>query len=93
MLPVTHSPPDDASLAVEIPAKLKQRLRLDGARSWVVLSEWNEFVWPGPDLRRLPGAEDASVAYGFLPPGFFAAIRDRFLALVNSRAASQVPRT
>ncbi len=93
VLPVTHSPPDDASLAVEIPAKLKQRLRLDGARSWVVLSEWNEFVWPGPDLRRLPGAEDASVAYGFLPPGFFAAIRDRFLALVNSRAASQVPRT
>jgi hypothetical protein len=44
-------------------------------------------------LRRSPGADDASVAYGMLPPSLFAAIRDRFLALVNSRAASQVRRT
>jgi len=57
VLPITHSPPDHASLAVEIPAKVKQRLLLDDARSWVMLSEWNEFVWPGPDLRRLPNAE------------------------------------
>jgi hypothetical protein len=93
VLPVTHSPPNQASLAVEIPAKVKQRLELDDARSWVVLSEWNEFIWPGPDLRRLPGADDFSVAYGMLPPRLFAAIRDRFLALVNSRAATQVRRT
>lgn len=93
VLPITHSPPDRASLAVEIPAKVKQRLQLDEAQSWVVLSEWNEIVWPGPDLRRLPNADDASVAYGMLPPGLFAAIRDRFLALVNSGAAGRVPRT
>jgi hypothetical protein len=93
VLPITHSPPDHASLAVEIPAKTKQRLQLDDARSWVVLSEWNEFVWPGPDLRRLPNADDFSVAYGMLPPSLFAAIRDRFATLVNSRAASQVQRT
>ena len=84
---------EDASLAVEIPAKVKERLRLDAARSWVVLSEWNEFVWPGPDLRRAPNADDASVAYGMLPPALFATIRDRFLALVNSGAAGQVRRT
>jgi hypothetical protein len=47
-------------------------------------------IWPGPDLRRLPGA---SVAYGMMPPGLFATIRDRFLALVNSRIARRVPRT
>ena len=93
VLPITHSPPDHASLAVEIPAKVKQRLQLDDARSWVALSEWNEFIWPGPDLRRAPGAEESSVAYGMLPPNLFATIRDRFLALVNSRAATQVPRT
>ena len=68
VLPITHSPPDHQSLAVEIPAKVKQRLQLDEAQSWVVLSEWNEFIWPGPDLRRLPNADDASVAYGMLPP-------------------------
>jgi mRNA-degrading endonuclease toxin of MazEF toxin-antitoxin module len=93
VLPITHSPPDHASLAVEIPAKTKQRLQLDDARSWVVLSEWNEFVWPGPDLRRLPNADDSSVAYGMLPPSLFASIRDRFIALLNTRAAHQVQRT
>lgn len=92
-LPITHSPPDRASLAMEIPAKVKKRLRLDDASSWVVLSEWNEFIWPGPDLRRLPNADDATVAYGVLPPGLFAMIRDRFLAVVNSGAAARVRRT
>lgn len=93
VLPVTHSPPAQAALAVEIPARVKERLRLDGERSWVVLSEWNEFTWPGPDLRRAPGADDSSVAYGMLPPSLFATIRDRFLALVTARAARRVPRT
>jgi hypothetical protein len=93
VLPVTHSPPEHPDLAVEIPAKVKQRLRLDGARSWVVLSEWNEFVWPGPDLRRLPGADESSVAYGMAPPSLYAIIRDRFLALARSRAAARVRRT
>ena len=92
-LPVTHSPPDHPDLAIEIPAKVKQRLKLDDARSWVVFSEWNESVWPGPDLRRLPGADKSSVAYGMLPPSLYATIRDRFLALVRSRAPARVQRT
>ena len=49
VMPITHSPPDHASVAVEIPAKVKQRLRLDEAQSWVVLSEWNGFVWDLPN--------------------------------------------
>jgi hypothetical protein len=87
VLPVTHSPPAQAALAVEIPAQVKQRLRLDAERSWVVLSEWNEFIWPGPDLRRAPGGDDNSVAYGMLPSRLFATIRDRFLALATARDA------
>jgi hypothetical protein len=93
VLPITHTPPDHPALAIEIPAGVKKRLQLDDARSWVVLSEWNEFVWPGPDLRRLPGATDASVAYGMLPPALFATIRDKFMAIVNSGTAHRVPRT
>ena len=93
VLPVTHNPPDHPDLAVEIPAKVKQRLKLDDARSWVMLSEWNEFVWPGPDLRRLPNADESSVAYGMAPPSLYAIIRDRFLALARSRAAARVRRT
>nr|WP_246728785.1 MULTISPECIES: hypothetical protein [unclassified Methylosinus] len=93
VLPITHREPSDAAVAVEIPAKVKSRLGLDEARSWVVLSEWNEFVWPGPDLRRLPGADDLSVAYGMLPPKLFAIVRDRFLSIVAARAARSVPRS
>lgn len=93
VLPVTHSPPAPSTPAVEIPARVKERLRLDDARSWVVLSEWNEFTWPGPDVRRAPAGDESSVAYGMLPPGLFATIRDRFLALVAERRARRVHRT
>lgn len=93
VLPITHTPPDHPALAVELPAQVKSRLQLDDARSWVVLSEWNEFVWPGPDLRRLPGKTDASVAYGMLPHGLFVTIRDRFLAIIDAGNASGAPRT
>lgn len=93
VLPVTHSPPTQPALAMEIPAPVKERLRLDADRSWVVLSEWNEFIWPGPDLRRAPGGDESSVVYGTLPSGPFAIIRDRFLALATARRARRVPRT
>jgi hypothetical protein len=93
VLPITHTKPDNPSLAVELPTKVKNRLKLDEASSWVVLSEWNEFVWPGFDLRRRPGAPEGSVAYGMLPPSLFATIRDKFLGIVSAGQARQVPRT
>lgn len=93
VLPITHGPPTDAALAIELPAGVKERLGLDALASWVVLSEWNEFIWPGPDLRRAPGSDESSVAYGILPPRLFAIIRDRFLALAVSRRAQRVTRT
>jgi hypothetical protein len=93
VLPITHRPPEHPSLAVEIPAAVKRRLGLDDAQSWVALSEWNEFVWPGPDLRRAPNGDESTAAYGFLPPGLFSSIRDRFLALALSGAAKRTPRS
>lgn len=93
VLPVTHTPPIDPTEAVEIPAVTKQRLGLDDARSWIVLTELNEFVWPGPDLRPLPGKGADSVAFGFLPPGLFKIVRERFLAIYKAKRLSRVPRT
>jgi hypothetical protein len=55
--------------------------------------EANEFIWPGPDLRPKPGAGAESVAFGFLPPALFRAVRDGFLALDKRRKAGIVPRT
>lgn len=93
VLPVTHSPPRPPDEGIELPPATKRRLGLDEERSWVVTSEANSFLWPGPDLRFLPGRGPESAAYGFLPPGVFRVVRDRFLAGVRARRAATVPRT
>jgi hypothetical protein len=93
VLPVTHRPPADLSTAVEIPAAVKARLQLDSERSWVVVTELNEFIWPGPDLRLAVRGDLASAAYGFLPPRLFRAVRDRYLALHAARRLKLVERT
>ena len=64
VLPVSHAPPAGPKLAVEIPAAVKRRLKLDDERSWVVLTEANRFIWPGPDLRPSKPGDSASVGYG-----------------------------
>jgi len=69
VLPITHLAPENPDWAVEIPRPVKRHLGLDGARSWIVVAEGNEFSWPGYDLRPVPGAERYD--YGFLPPRFF----------------------
>ncbi len=39
VLPITHTPPANPADAIEIPAAVKNRLRLDHERSWIVLTE------------------------------------------------------
>jgi hypothetical protein len=41
----------------------------------------------------LPGQGAESSAYGFLPPGFFRIVRDRFLAADSRKKAALVKRT
>jgi hypothetical protein len=93
VLPVTHSPPDHASDAIEIPAATKNRLGLDGERSWIVIYEANAFVWPGPDLRTVPGRDESTIAYGPLPPRFFAHLRDAFLERDQREKSGRVKRS
>jgi hypothetical protein len=77
VLPVTHAAPADPADALEIPQPTKQRLGLDSDRSWVILTEANDFIWPGPDLRPAVNGDASTVAYGMLPPTFMAVLRDR----------------
>jgi mRNA-degrading endonuclease toxin of MazEF toxin-antitoxin module len=93
VLPITHTPPVEAETAVEIPAATKTRLGLDAERSWVVLTEANRFLWPGPDLRPRQAGDAGSVAYGLLPYGLMEEIRQKFLALIRARRMRLVPRT
>src|SRR5262245_21440649 len=53
VVPVTHSQPANPEHAIEIPAVTKKRLGLDSDRSWIVLTEVNDFTWPGFDIRTI----------------------------------------
>lgn len=91
VLPITHSMPTAASTAIEIPAALKRHLGLDNARSWIVVAEGNEFVWPGHDLRKVPTT--GRYEYGFLPPRFVAQVQAAFVACNRQGQSSLTPRT
>lgn len=93
VLPITHTPQSDPAAAVEVPAGVKKRLGLDDRPSWIVVSEANEFVWPGPDVRPVPGAADGRIDYGFLPPALFERVRVAFVAAIKERRLQRVPRT
>jgi PemK-like, MazF-like toxin of type II toxin-antitoxin system len=93
VLPVTHSAPNDPTEAIEIPPDTKCRLGLDGERSWIVLTEMNVFLWPGPDVRPVPGKGTSSISYGQLPGNFFHAVRSRLAARQAAGVLRRVPRT
>jgi len=89
--PVTHSAPDDPATGFELPNAVKRHLGLDTERSWVILDEVNEFVWPGFDLRPIPPGGD-SFAYGFLPPRLFNILLAKFSGIWSQRQGKTTPR-
>ena len=56
-------------------------------------TETNEFLWPGPDLRPVPGGDASTVAYGPLPPRFFAQVRNKFLERDRREKSTLIKRT
>jgi hypothetical protein len=93
VLPVTHAPPADPALAVELPPATKRRLGLDDVRSWVMLTEANRFIWPGPDPRPATPDDAGSIAHGMLPYALFEGIRRKLLTALRRHAAHAVRRT
>jgi hypothetical protein len=91
VVPITHSAPQDLSVAIEIPHRVKEHLGLDGERSWVILSEFNLFSWPGFDLRPIRRGA-ARVDYGFLPPRFFDRLIEKFKEIENAGKVQQTSR-
>jgi hypothetical protein len=92
VLPVTHAQPVEGT-AIEIPRHVKAELGLDDQPSWIVVSEYNEFIWPGPDLRPLAGQDEGSVVYGMLPRALFERVRRELLNLVRLGRGAPVRRT
>lgn len=90
--PVTHLPPRTQAEAVKIPYKTKQRLGLDEERSWIVVTEINRFIWPGPDLRPVSRHRPGDFAYGYLPPRLFSKLKQSVLALAHAMKLKAVRR-
>jgi hypothetical protein len=93
VLPITHAPPKEPGAAIEIPAMVKERLGLDGERSWVVLTEANRFIWPGPDVRPTRRGDPDSVVFGPLPYKLFEAIRQSFIDALKEKRTRVSQRT
>lgn len=93
VVPVTHTPPQRPDEAIEIPFSTKQRLGLDAERSWVIVSEVNRFVWPGPDLRPISRGQHDRFDYGMLPPRLFQQIQEQLLSHASAQKLQRVSRT
>jgi len=78
---ITHQRPDDPADGIEVPAEVKRHLGLDEARSWLVCSELNRFVWPGPDLRPVARQKPGQFTYGMLPRPFLLRVFEHLTAL------------
>jgi len=55
----------------------------------VIVNEGNQFVWPGYDLRKVPGRDEFH--YGFLPPRFFDQILAAARAYRKHRRMTMMP--
>lgn len=91
-LPITRTPPGPGNAGIEIPAVTRKRLGLDEAPSWIMISELNRFIWPGPDLRPIPGSTDR-FAYGLLPPRLFKTVRDSVVQRAKKGQVTATNRT
>lgn len=81
VLAVTHSPPARAKDAIALPVSIKRRLKLDDEPAWIVTTEANAFIWPGPDIRPIPGR--SGVVYGSIPADLLREVVHSYLANRN----------
>ena len=93
VLAVTHTPPADPADAVAFPQDIKRRLGLDDIPSWIVTTEANAFIWPGPDVRPVPGRTPRTVIYGRVPDGLLRQVARSYLANRERQRSRLVPRT
>ena len=75
VVPITTKAPSPGH-GIEIPDAARRQLRLDGDRNWIITTEVNEFVWPGPDIRPFERDGVRTISYGFLPAGLVRSVQE-----------------
>jgi hypothetical protein len=87
--PITHTPPEVPEKAIAIPQTTKTRLGLDTQASWIITTEVNRFIWPGPDIRTVPGG---GLTYGHLPAAMTRDVVQQIKANAGDRSLLVVGR-
>lgn len=80
VVPVTTQPPLRAARGFEVPARVKAHLGLDAERCWIMVTEINRFIWPGPDVRPIRRDGEVTPYCGFLPERLFRPVLDAVIA-------------
>lgn len=93
VLAVTHVPPALATDAIRLPDDLKRSLGLDDAPSWIVTTEANLFIWPGPDIRPIPGRAPGSWVYGVIPDSLLREVARSYMANAERQRTGPTRRT
>ncbi|MCL6699630.1 hypothetical protein LZ496_12660 [Sphingomonas sp. NSE70-1] len=88
--PLTHSAPP-AFGGVEVPQAVKRHLGLDDGRSWIITTEVNQFIWPGPDIRAAKGSD--TLLYGAIPARLYEQVKVQISANYHAQQTSSVKRT
>jgi hypothetical protein len=83
--PITTKAPEPGEPAIEVPPRVRAHLRLDAAQSWISLATLNRFVWPGPDLRSVPGSNPANALYGFIPQKVLDVVKTTTMTELSKR--------
>ena len=75
--PITHNEPDNPNHGVEVPRRVKDHLNLDQKKSWVIVTDLNEFIWPGDYVFPIPGGRQDQYDYGTIPQALLTLISQK----------------
>lgn len=81
--PITHSPPREGDVSIEIPPKVGRHLGLDDERGYIIADEVNTVSWD--DAGIVPVRPGQQWAYGRLPKSLYDQLRAAMLVLLNNR--------
>lgn len=88
--PITTKAPEPDAPAIEAPSRVRAHLKLDAAQSWISLATLDRFVWPGPDLRAVPGSNPAKALYGFIPQKLLDVVKTTTMTELSKRVPGSI---
>jgi hypothetical protein len=93
VVPITSRPPARVADIIELPPATCRRLRLQDERCWIVLTEVNRFIWPGPDLRPTGTPSGAFYSYGLLPTKLFTKLQNAITSRARQKKLKTITRS